>query len=379
MDGIDSEVLIRDDGELCDMRILLDDIGVEYADAGEQGGRTQLLLTTPRYALGKSSGRHQLPDCQVHIVVATDFSKTIRAQLGRFDCNYVVEQSFHSAALQLLILHSLYRGPERRRRNRVAMTVECKLKVGWRARTATLVQLSDRGCGVMLPGECDSGAPIVLTVPKSATGTSAMTLRGNVVSAARVKGKNTNLAISFSELNGAKSRAIRQLMIRHTLGGHQMAPIDESKRQRSRPPASAERPRAGAKAKPSAAATPADRRTTPRAEYDNRVLAAGNGEATAVIGRDLSIGGMLAEACDGFDIGDRFKLILFGHEDSDPIIVRAEVLRSTEEGIALQFDEMRTDTKRRLEELVKSLPVLAPDGEGSPGRSIVVGEAIDQS
>ena len=58
-------------------------------------------------------------------------SKTLRRRLRDAGTDLIVRRPVHPAALRLLILHSLYRGPEKRRTNRVSVgaTIQYPCKI----------------------------------------------------------------------------------------------------------------------------------------------------------------------------------------------------------------------------------------------------------
>ena len=49
----------------------------------------------------------------------------------------MVRRPFHPAALRALVVHSLYRGPEKRRSPRVNVGAPVRVKLGWRHREAS--------------------------------------------------------------------------------------------------------------------------------------------------------------------------------------------------------------------------------------------------
>jgi len=368
MNRVASQVVIRDDGELTNLRRLLDEIGVSYDSGARNGESTPLLVTTPRYALGRKESGTSLPDCGTHIVMAKSFTQTVRAQLQRYNCDYVVEESFHHTALQLLILHSLYQGPERRKLDRIAAAEPVKLKVGWRNRDATLVQLSPRGCGIACSWNCDVDSALTLNLPKTMTGGAAMAIPARVVGRDSTNGGERQLSLAFTSLTRGEVKMLLKVMDKLAGGNSRMTPIPESK------PGAAAAPKPKNTIRPSSFKV-ADRRSDPRAEYGEQVLAAGKGNARALIGRDLSVGGMLVEPNDDLVVGEQVKLILFGHSDKEPIVVRASVLRDAgSDGIALRFADLGEATAARLEELVQSLPVLS--GENSLGVAIEGGQPV---
>ena len=375
-----AQVLIQDDGELGALRVLLDEIGVSYRESmPERANEVALLFSTPRHALRLGSLGSALPPSTTHIVLADSITNTTRAQLHRFDCQYVVDEAFHAEAMQLLILHSLYRGPERRKSSRIALGEEVKLKIGWRSQSVTLIQLSDRGCGVLCEWDGKHDKPITVTLPKSLTGGSPMPFTGRVVGrGVTTCGENT-VSIAFSGLTPARCKTLQGMMKRHALGDFQMSPVQGRKPGEAK---ESKKPRATAARKASESGSQ-ERRRSPRAEYDQRVLASGDGRARALIGRDLSVGGMLVEPNEDLVPGEKVKLVLFGKSGTEPIVVRALVLRDNgDTGIALRFEDVSDETRARLEKLMGALPLLSGGAPGSQsardGRPLVVSELLER-
>jgi len=155
---------IADDGELGALRTLLKERQISYADVDEEPPcEVDLLVSNPRRALDVERSRNRLAP-RMHIVMAHELTRTMRQRLQRSACDFIVDENVHPSALRLLLEYALYRGPERREGTRVPMGTEVKLKVGWRQRKGTLVQLSERGCGIMLDAEI-SGDDISLRLP----------------------------------------------------------------------------------------------------------------------------------------------------------------------------------------------------------------------
>ena len=110
--------LLVHDGELADVRALLTSLklpcterraGLPPSDLERTGG---LVVTTPqRASLLRFAGRER-PTC---IVVCDRDSRTLRNSLRRAGIALMVRRPVHPAALRALVLHALYRGPERRR------------------------------------------------------------------------------------------------------------------------------------------------------------------------------------------------------------------------------------------------------------------------
>jgi len=182
-------VLILDDGELDDVQRILEDLEVDFGRV--QGGAIapntphpkSLLMATPRRisavsAIREGSGGEDPP---VRVVVVDQDSKTLRDQLRRVGFDFLVRRPVHPEALRLLVMHSLYRGDEKRREPRVAVGLEISFQSGEIPRRATLVDLSTGGCRLISPFELEVGRLILVTLPESLGAAEAVTLEGRIL------------------------------------------------------------------------------------------------------------------------------------------------------------------------------------------------------
>jgi len=133
-----AEVWISDDGELADVRKLLDRLGVAYASVPRTGGgggdpdedtgpvpapdlSCSLLFTSPPHAVTlqpailRSGALHVvvtiLRSGALHVVVIDEVSRTLRRMLERSRCDFVLQRPIHPGVLRLLVTHALYTGP----------------------------------------------------------------------------------------------------------------------------------------------------------------------------------------------------------------------------------------------------------------------------
>jgi len=182
-------VLILDDGELDDVQRILEDLEVEFGRV--QGGAIapntphpkSLLMATPRRissvaAIDQASAGEDPP---VRVVVVEQDSKTLRDQLRQVGFDFLVRRPVHPEALRLLVMHSLYRGEEKRREPRVAVGLEISFQTGEIPRRATLVDLSTGGCRLISPFEIEAGKLILVTLPESLGAAEAITLEGRIL------------------------------------------------------------------------------------------------------------------------------------------------------------------------------------------------------
>ena len=182
-------VLILDDGELDDVQRILEELEVEFGRV--QGGAIapntphpkSLLMATPRRisavsAIDAASGDEDPP---VRVVVVDQDSKTLRDQLRQVGFDYLVRRPVHPEALRLLVMHSLYRGDEKRREPRVAVGLEISFQTGETPRRATLVDLSTGGCRLISSFELEAGKHVLVMLPESLGATEPITLDGKIL------------------------------------------------------------------------------------------------------------------------------------------------------------------------------------------------------
>jgi len=182
-------VLILDDGELDDVQKILEELEVEFGRV--QGGAiapntphpTSLLMATPRRisavsAIEAASGDEDPP---VRVVVVDQDSKTLRDQLRKVGFDYLVRRPVHPEALRLLVMHSLYRGDEKRREPRVAVGLEISFQTGEIPRRATLIDLSTGGCRLISSFELEVGKHVLVMLPETLGATEPITLDGKIL------------------------------------------------------------------------------------------------------------------------------------------------------------------------------------------------------
>jgi hypothetical protein len=364
-------VIIVDDGELADVRQLLAQLDVGYAEeaslesAAAEGMSCGLLITSAPRALGRGGGGAR-PRCKLHVVVYEDTSRTLRRALARSGCDVAIGRPVNPSVFQLLVAHALYAGPERRNLGRATMAAPVALRVGRRPLEATLVQLSLRGCGLVSDQNVETGQDVEVILPPELTNGAALPLAGRVLavrSSSADAGRSRDIAVGFRSSHAAQRQVLQGVMDRHALGiTTKLAPPRASRP--SRPPA----------------ASDSDRRARPRKLFARRVLAAAAGGTQVLIGRDLSAVGMRVRPVPGLQVGDELKLALYGNGEHPALVLEAVVIRDDGwDGLALHFRDVGASAAAELERLVRSLPAeraARRARERAPG--VVVSEIIER-
>jgi len=364
-------VRIADDGELLDVRNLLEQLGIEWLCGDDEAERpTALLIANPRRLISsRSHGSPALPPPSFRIVVADKMTNSLQRELERSRPDFLVSRPFHPAALRLLILHALYAGPERRGSARVALSAPIRFRTSVFARAAMLVELSRGGCRLIASNVPAIGEPVTVILPKELTGNGALSLGGRVVASDPAGGFEPGeqaCSVAFEPLDHDKRRGLRKLMATQRLGSATLDPRETLRAPAASVPAVAVSNAALAPVAPAAPARNAqdalraessDRRRSSRRPYPRPVLASSGGAARVLIGRDLSTGGMRVAQNPDLIVGDEFKLVVYGPAGRPPLLLRASVARDDgADGCVLLFQDVPPESAIELAQWTAVLP-----------------------
>jgi hypothetical protein len=375
---------VLDDGELDEVRSVLQELGVEYAYVrGEaipsnfEPPANGLLIATARRAMtiGKHAGADGRAQRLIRIVVVGDESESLRARLRDVGFDFLVRQPVHREAVRLLILRALYHGPEHRRTARLPVSCEVAYRCGWRSRRGHLLDISGRGCRLLTSTELEAGRRIQIQLPTALAAGRASGLPGRTVRCVpeegAVAGAGFNVGVEFETLPEKQRVRLREVLNAFASGPVTLAARDSIEELSESEPASTrmrelfgvgleplarrwagtrfhrwlrglretwrtaaaisaarrERGRAGTHAPTRSVQDPRDRRGGSRHAFLEEVFALKEEADRVLMGRDISVGGMRV----------------------DP-----------HTGLALRFDKVDPATAARLERFVGGLPPIEP-------------------
>jgi hypothetical protein len=364
------QVLICHDGELGDVSALLRELNGELTE--RLGGPPladltrgfDLVIATPARALrlGRILERPETRS----IVVAETGTRTAGRRLHQLGVEWIVRRPVHPAALRLLLQHALYRGPERRRTQRVSVGLPIRYRAGWLPRRAVLRELSLRGASLIARRPVAPGRRISLRIHEAGL---PLSLRGEVVRCRPLEAGQLELGIAFDAHPGIPLQALRRIVEQYARGPA-TCPAAES--------ALAPRPLGDACASPAAAPSAADRRESARHAFPRRVIAVGEQAPRVLIGRDLSLGGMRVEGGALLAPGERLRLALHVRPGEIPLVVEAEVVRSDASGSGLRFTSLGEASRDYLGKMLDSLPALAAPSAGGGEERRVLAELVSR-
>jgi hypothetical protein len=407
-------LLLLHDGELADVRSLAETIGARVVETVATGERLEwdVLVTTPRHA--KSEHLASARAKAVRIAVLDRNSRTLRTLLRRSGVDLVVRRPVHPSALRLVLLHALYRGPERRTR-RVAVGAPVRFRLGLLKRDGMLADLSMRGCLLLSRHGVRVGQRVVVWVPDPATDGRSFAVRGSVVRTTTTDRGERGFGVDFGKVDKTLVSQLKAAVTAHLDGpaagskevvspaiarAHAEAPVATTtdagstqpitysaagsvRREVVRAPSEFQHFEAVAQVagapEPTESADTEERRRDARHAYPGRrVVALGEQAARVLIGRDLSVGGMRVDRAPNLEPGHVLQLAIHVTAGETPLVVRAEILRDDgERGFALRFCDLSAPAERYLAKMVGSLPVLEEGGDGGGG--LVVSEIIERS
>jgi hypothetical protein len=400
----DAIVLLVHDGELADVAALLSEIGLETREclgksALEDGEKPwDLVIGTPP-RLGDLGSHAQ----GTRIAVVDKDSKTLRTMLNRVGVDYTVRRPFHPTALRLLMIHAVYRGPERRRTRRVHVGAKTRFRTGMRRHAGVLADLSITGCRLLAPMSLSRSRRVRVQVPADSQSVRTFWLAGQVVRSgpAPEEPEGTQMiAVRFEKPSRRELGRLRAA-IRHfgtgtaTLVGMQVPAIAVDCPRAADADARSDAPEPIASMPDSNGnghdrcqvpnptridPTPSeDLRDGPRRSLDRRIIALGEEATRVLMGRDISLGGMRVGATPGLSVGDCVQIALHVRPGVSPLVVHAEVTRDeAEDGLVLAFRDLNDSSRSYLETMVEFLPILAVgDEDENESEGVVVSEILE--
>jgi hypothetical protein len=391
-------VLLLHDGELSELGRIVAGLGVELHErvgAPTEGDRAfgwDLVLGTPRRLIDLDGGPGR-PAARIAALV--DDSRTARAMMARAGVRLLVRLPVHPAALRLLVLHSVYRGPERRRTPRASIGSPVRIRTGLRRRTAILVDLSVRGCRLLATDPLPEGRRLSLAIPAELAGGRPLSLQGVAGRVAeadpRMPGVRT-VVVLFQGISDRDGRRVAEIVAAHAASPAVCPPgagipladpaVWPDAPAGSSAPEEEHRlevdPDPDPELEIDEEAPPAEeRRKGPRRAFADPVLALGGEAARVLLGRDLSAGGMRVDPHPDLRVGDELELALHLGVRRDPLVVRARVDRDDgEEGFVLVFHELEAPARDELERMLALLPMIEMPESGEETGGLVVSEIL---
>ena len=388
--------MIQRDGELSEFASVLRDLAVpvDVHDARSMPHPDTLAGASVVVVPGRRLIETNTPNLSLWprtIAVVDGSSRTLISHLNRLGVALIIRRPIHGRTLRLLLLHEVYRGPERRNRKRTLIGHPIKAGSGLFKQNATLLELSPSGARIEVAGLPKVGSKLRLLIGKELTLGKPLKLDVKVIRCLRPSGasRRKGAEIGVAMLDPRRdAQTVNALLSRFAKGpapwsgkqtprpGSTVAPVEKSveavpeatpspaapaapaptptpavdpeSSARRLPPSHALRPEAAPVETPNIFVRPIDdpgdsmraerqgeelgeRRSDPRVPYDQRVVALDEEAARVIVGRELSHGGMRVESSGAIQIGDTLRVALHCGTGHQPLIVLAEAIREDED------------------------------------------------
>jgi len=356
--------LLVHDGELSEVRDLLSELGASFVERRgalkqeDHEAQWHLVISSPQRLLALHLQNLENPPRQ--IAVCDQDSRTLRTSLRRAGVQTMVRRPVHPAALRALVVHALYRGPEKRRSRRVSVGATVRYRIGWRQRPAILADLSQGGCRLLAAEEIDRGRAFKLLVDAEVAGGKAFSVRarslGCAPAGAAAAGANA-ITAKFENLSAGLAEKIGAAVSAHVSGPATFS--DEVAQDVATPTAET----------PPTTASPDGPESEDRREGERHAIERGvaglDDEATRILmGRDISLGGMRVDANPRLRVGESLDLAIHVDGRDKPLVLGARVHRDDgERGVVLRFLGVPNETARELTDLLAALPLIDPGDE----------------
>ncbi|MEZ4292897.1 MAG: PilZ domain-containing protein [Myxococcota bacterium] len=218
-------VVFQRHDELADFVELLDDLADEVEVRNDDLPRGDTLdgvalVVLPGTRLAESNAPN-LAFWPPTVAVVDEASKTLLRHLNRVGVKLLLKRPIHPRTLRLLLLHQIYRGPERRGRKRVPIGHPIRVGNGLFKSSATLLDLSIAGARVELANPPAVGSPLGLVLGRELTLARPLKLKAKVVRVIRppdARGKATGeIGVQILDAR-SHARTLQTILDRFALG-----------------------------------------------------------------------------------------------------------------------------------------------------------------
>ena len=383
-DSPNGEILLIHDGELADVRKLLDRLGVEFREGNSRtipvgvylGAR--LVISTPTYLLDRLRDGHSGE--AERVVIMEGDSRTLRSMLARGSIEWIVCRPVHPTALRLLIVHCIYRGPEKRKTRRVSVGAEVKIQTGWRRRSAILAEVSELDCRVLSSEAQRRGSNLKLHIPAEVAG-SQLSLQARVIRAAPSgdSRRPAELCLLFESVPAKDAALLRKLVGSYAAGpavlhgteakiaaaAHAKTPREEPGRSLIAVGESTSIPSKGTTQRTAPGSERIEeRREGARYAFDRRVIATCEEATRVLVGRDISQRGMRVDPMPELSLSAKLKIAIHVSGRDTPLIIDAHVARDDgARGLLLQFGALTPIAEEYLDDVIDELGGLSAGGD----------------
>lgn len=365
------KILLLHEGGLRDVCELLAGLGFPFVE--RQGAPTPVdlqerwdLIIASQKQLGIFKGRDETQKTRRIAVIDND-SRTLRSRLQRLGVDYIVARPVHATAMRLLVLHCVYKGPERRRLSRVTVGAKILMRNGLLKREVVLADISLHGCRLICDKPAKAGAKLKLYFPAEMGGGKSFALPSRALRSAKANDAPGShvVAASFVGLKPAQGQRLRKVFESYKNGPARLLEANGDSGS-------------GPKPVPVKTTTPPERRVGLRKNLDEHVVAVSEEATRVLLCRDISLGGMRVEPNDTLVPGDDLLVAVHAGGRSEPMVVNAKVSRDDgEKGLVLTFYDVSKESEGCLRKIVNRVPENDSE-DGAGNQNLIISEIVER-
>jgi hypothetical protein len=393
--------LLLDDGDLVRIRRMLAEFEVELEHLrGEviredlEEPRDVVIASVKRIlALEGSVDLSELPGKPVWIAVHSQDFLPLRVRLRKLGVHFLVQTSVGSEALRLLLLHSVYRGPEKREEPRlpVGSPVDCR-DAAANAFPAELLDLAADGCRLLANHPLKPETALSVGLPSKLAGGEELALAGRVLRIEPHSGSERQLVTVVFDALGEEALELLDAILEGKVIGTVVTRLGDDLSDETAPTRMVREPRPRPQPEPKleidpepaaepdleldeSPEQPRHERVNRRITYTRKVTALLGGGEYIILGRDLSIAGMRSEPLPEFPVGTNLELAIYGSSGAEPVLVQAVVSRDDGPlGTVFRFDSMAPGDHKRLQAIISRGPEIRWLADGEEGEQVVLAQ-----
>lgn len=310
-------------------------------------GPYDLIVATVKAtaALGEGLQISSLPGKPTWVAIHTQDFLPLRERLRALGAHYLIQSSVSARALRLLIVHTLYRGPERRREARLPVGSAVLCINGGDSFDAELLDLTRDGCRVAVARGLDASGKICVELPSKLAGGETLTLHGKVLRT-EIAPDDSSLfvVVQFDHLPQRLLHRLGQLLAGQTIGCL-VTRLGEAASKTARLDGKEARVQETV------------RKRLSRAAPEIRLGVFLPGGVQMAVGRDLSVRGVRLEPMPDLTKGRSFDLAVYGPAHDAPVLVQSTVSANDgRQGVLLRFEMLAPRERGQLEEIIETSP-----------------------
>ena len=231
-------ILLLHDGELADVAALLCELGAAITER-RGGPAPEDAETELAPGARERAPRARSPDrvCCARAPSASPSSMASRGPCapccGARASSWWCGARSIPVALRLLLLHALYRGPEKRRTPRVSVGAPVHFRAGLRRHRAILAEISERGCRLLTSQRVTLGQTLTLQIPAALAGGRAFSVKGLVV---RMTPRPDRRSRRADARVRSGARRLARCALRAVVSAHRAGTLGADARRRCRRP-----------------------------------------------------------------------------------------------------------------------------------------------